>query len=435
MPSDGPAGREGARHAAERKSLLKRLNRPVGRAASLAVMPSAMLLGMGVGSPLAKAEQQPENPFRDGPCVEMPDVTEEERDAAAEQESAQDAAVEEAAEEAAAESGREDGAADGGGTPERTAPSPSPEAGTGGDTQGETTEPREPAGDGTEQEPEAAAEPERNPLDPLGLGPRLEQFGQDVTDFFTGGRKKSEPGEETPAAEVPAEEPAATPGPAPSAGQQEAGTPETVPAGGSPTGEPAPAPSSPAGEEAAGEDTQPETDEAEEADPFAPDADGKVPFPCPETMEVPGEDEATPVVLPDEAWFLDAKYLTLRGLKYHGVVNVSTANGSVKQVLKFTADRLDIGNLHQIVNGEDGLRYHVQAADGSNSTFRNGKVTMYTEKLEGKLFGLIPIVFDPEHQPPLDIPIAHFTDVFVTQAGQFGGELTIPGMRQYMTHG
>jgi hypothetical protein len=111
----------------------------------------------------------------------------------------------------------------------------------------------------------------------------------------------------------------------------------------------------------------------------------------------------------------------------------TTADGSVKQTLKFTADKLDIGDLHQIVDGPNGLRYHVAAAEGSNSTFRNGEVTMYTERLEGKLFGLIPIVFDPENEPSVDLPIAHFTDVFVTQAGQFGGELTMPGMHQYMT--
>ena len=39
-----------------------------------------------------------------------------------------------------------------------------------------------------------------------------------------------------------------------------------------------------------------------------------------------------------------------------------------------------------------------------------------------------------EHQPPIDLPIAHFTDVFVTQAGQFGGELTMTGMSSYLTN-
>jgi hypothetical protein len=55
---------------------------------------------------------------------------------------------------------------------------------------------------------------------------------------------------------------------------------------------------------------------------------------------------------------------------------------------------------------------------------------MYTERLKGNLFGLIPIVFDPEHPPPLNIPEAYFTNVEVSQAGQFGGNLTVPGLHQ-----
>jgi hypothetical protein len=54
---------------------------------------------------------------------------------------------------------------------------------------------------------------------------------------------------------------------------------------------------------------------------------------------------------------------------------------------------------------------------------------MYTEKLKGNLFGIIPVTFSPETPPPLDVPFAIFTDVEVTQAGQFGGTLTVPGLR------
>ncbi|RMI37439.1 hypothetical protein EBN88_19045 [Streptomyces triticirhizae] len=174
------------------------------------------------------------------------------------------------------------------------------------------------------------------------------------------------------------------------------------------------------------------TEDGQEIDADAIPGAGE-PFPCPEELRVPGEDEQTAFTLPDDSWYLDATYLTLRGLSYHGVVNVTTASGNVKQVLKFTADKLDIGDLHQIVDAPGGVRYHVATAPGSNSTFRNGTVTMYTERLEGNLFGVIPVVFDAEHQPPLDLPIAHFTDVFVTQAGQFGGTLSMRGMHSYTT--
>jgi len=49
---------------------------------------------------------------------------------------------------------------------------------------------------------------------------------------------------------------------------------------------------------------------------------------------------------------------------------------------------------------------------------------MYTESISGKLLGLIPITFDPENPPPLNIPLIYFTDVTVQHAGQCGGTAT-----------
>jgi hypothetical protein len=143
--------------------------------------------------------------------------------------------------------------------------------------------------------------------------------------------------------------------------------------------------------------------------------------------------EQTPAVLPDVPWTLKSSMLTLHGLQYHGIVNVRTQNGSTKQVLKFTASGVDIGDLHQTVAGPDGTTTNVQARAGSTSTIRNGTVTMYTESLSGNLLGLVPITFTPDFPPPLTLPELFFTNVTVLQAGQFGGTLTIPGMHLYQT--
>ncbi|WP_130799821.1 hypothetical protein [Streptomyces otsuchiensis] len=308
----------------------------------------------------------------------------------------------------------------------------------------------------------------RHPLDPLGLGDGLRDLGNGIIDLLTP-RERREAAEAEADADADAEAGAAAEGDAASddAEEAESGSAATDrragadaqrgAASGPDAGDTPPATEEEATEsgESATEtdadteseaeadadtesDAEPDSDDADPgapADPFAPDADGRIPFPCPEERAVAGSAEDTAAVLANDPWLLEASYLTLAGLKYHGVVNVTTDNGSVKQALKFTAARLDIGDLHQIVDGGSGLRHHVQAAHGSNSTFRDGTVTMYTERLEGKLFGLIPVVFDPRHEPPLDLPIAHFTDVLVTQAAQFGGTLTMPGMRQYMTYG
>jgi hypothetical protein len=56
---------------------------------------------------------------------------------------------------------------------------------------------------------------------------------------------------------------------------------------------------------------------------------------------------------------------------------------------------------------------------------------MYTESISGNLLGLIPITFSPDSPPPLNIPVIYFTNVTVQQAAQYGGTLTVPGMRQY----
>lgn len=112
-----------------------------------------------------------------------------------------------------------------------------------------------------------------------------------------------------------------------------------------------------------------------------------------------------------------------------------TYNGSIKKVLKFTADTIDIRDLHQLTTGPAGTTGHVKAAEGSTSTIRNGTVTMYTEELKGNLFGLIPITFSPETPPPLNVPFAFFTDATVKQAGQFGGSLKVPGLQNYFTGG
>ena len=429
---------------------------PVGKAIALAAMPSAALMGMGFSSPLAaRADQQPENPFQDAPCVEMPDEAPTEEAGEAEDPEETEEPAEEPAEEPDAPEETEEPAEEETEEPEppaeEPAEEPEPTEDAAADQQAPAEEPaEEPVAEGESAEEEQPAEEEgADPWDPLGLGDSLEELGESIDDFFNPGRDEQpeEPvtPEEPEESEEP-EEPQEPTQPEEPDAPEETEEPEDVapPAEADETQAPsaeetpeAEEETEPAEEE---EDAESEDEESEEAvevetvDPFAPDAQGRLPFPCPEELRVPGTDEQTPLILPAQPWYLDASYLTLRGLDYHGVVNVTTADGTVKQVLKFTAELIDIGDLHQIVDAPGGVRYHVGTDPGSNSTFRDGTVTMYTERLEGNLFGIIPVVFDPEHQPPLDLPIAYFTDVFITQAGQFGGTLTMRGMRSYTTN-
>ncbi|MFF0009445.1 hypothetical protein ACFYQT_39320 [Streptomyces tibetensis] len=189
------------------------------------------------------------------------------------------------------------------------------------------------------------------------------------------------------------------------------------------------------------------TEAAEKAADAAEDAAGKAtaspspsaspsvdPEDCPAATDAEGGVD-NELLVPDEPWRLEASSLTLKGADYQGIVEVKTASGATKKVLKYVInDGTDIGDLHQLVTDkQSGKTHHVQAAKGSTSTITDGKTVMYTEKISGNLLGLIPVTFDPEHPPPLNIPLIYFTNVKVVQAGQFGGTLTVPGLHQYVT--
>lgn len=407
------AGR-GPRHAAPRKSLLNKIQGPAGKAMALAAMPTAVLMGMGMAPKLALADEK-DIPFAPGPCVTRSD----------------EPVAEESTKPAATESPKPTASASASPKPEETkeqeAPQPtaSPSA-TAGAEQGAA--PQQNADQQQAAAPAPTATKSVNPLDPLGLGDKIK-------DLFDG----------------PDEEPTTTPEPTATASEKPATTaPETAPkdetANKADTAEkPGTRAETPVDktkaaieeaaakvgakveelpEDAKGLDAKKDEDIPEGAKPRFP-----CPEPDPEALAAAELEQGIPL-LPDEPWILNSTRLTLKGLKYHGIVEVKTGSGKIKKVLKFTAkDGVDIKDLHQRTVHSDGYTGHVRSDKGSTSTMSNGTVTMYTEKLKGNLFGIIPVTFSPETPPPLDVPFAIFTDVEVTQAGQFGGTLTVPGLR------
>lgn len=402
--------RKGPRHAAPRKSLLTKLHLPATKAVALAAMPTAVFVGMGLTPKLALADNK-DIPFAPGPCVTRSDEPVEE------------------------ETPKPDETAKPTPTPsasQSAEPEPEPTAGeTAGADSGEPAPAESAAVDAAEQqkaseEPAPAPSETRNPLDPLGVGEALK-------DLFDGIGKEKEP-EATPtpsASTTPAEEPS-----------QPAEEPSEKP-----TEKPSEKPADPA--DAAKDAIKDAADKAgatveeldEDAKGLEPRKDEEIPegakprFPCPtadpEALAAAELEPGIPL-LPDEPWILETSMLTLTGLDYHGIVEVKTGSGKVKKVLKFTADGVDIKDLHQITEGPNGTKGHVEARSGSTSTIRGGTVTMYTEELKGNLFGIIPITFSPESPPPLNVPFAMFTNAKVRQAGQFGGTLTVPGLHNYI---
>ncbi|AXE88706.1 hypothetical protein [Streptomyces sp. Go-475] len=433
--------RTGPRHAAPKKPLFTRFNRPAGKAIAMAAMPTAVLMGMGFTSTLAIADSN--NPAT--PTAKSL-TADEYKDCVAALEGAKGDASASPTPSPSASDGATDGKDDKG----DTAPTPSPSATPGGSGDDGSSSPDSGSGDKDEPKPtpsatapaesgdDAAATPSPSPS--RSGGNLLEDIGDAIGGIFDGGNKDG-----------------ASPSPTPSASAS--GTTESTEGAEKPA-EDASGTARETTEKAAGaaEDTVRDTtgkasetveDSAkavEKAAEAAADQTTPTPTPSPSASsttdpeDCPAATDAeggvdNPVPLPDDPWYLSASSLTLKGADYKGIVEVRTANGTVKKVLKYViSGGTDIGDLHQTVKDkQSGKTYHVQAAKGSTSTIRDGDTVMYTESISGNLLGLIPITFDPEHPPPLNIPLIYFTNVKVTQAGQFGGTLHVPGLHNYIT--
>ncbi|MFG2351621.1 hypothetical protein [Streptomyces phaeochromogenes] len=434
MPADevqyaGPAGesreRTGPRHAAPKKPLFTRLHVPAGKAIAIASMPTAILMGMGFTPTLARAEDKPSaknltiDEYKD--CVDaLEEETEEAKDDASPTPSpsastsapADDSKDEPSASDPSGSDTPGSGSSSDSGSDDKPEPTPSASESK---APAENTEPT--------ATPTPSASESKNPLDPLGLG-------EAIKDIFTPDEEETATPTPTPSASTPAaEKPAET-----STDKAEDPVKDTVDKAEDTVKDVTDAATD------AAEDTADKAEEAADdatASPTpSPSASSTTdPDDCPAATEDEGGVEQGIPALADDPWQLEASSLLLKGADYQGIVKVKTASGKVKEVLKYViSDGTDIGDLHQTVTDKQaGKTYHVQAGKGTTSTIREGKTVMYTESISGNLLGLIPITFDPEHPPPLNIPLIYFTKVKVIQAAQFGGTLTVPGMRQFTT--
>ncbi|MFD0624902.1 hypothetical protein ACFQ2K_21300 [Streptomyces sanglieri] len=410
-PGEDSGTRGGPRHAAPRKSLLTKLHIPAGKAFALAAMPTAVFVGMGLTPKLALADDSSDIPFAPGPCVTRSDEPSEEPSPSASQPASPSPS--------ATDSGDKGASA----TPKPSA-TPSASESVKPQAKAEAAEADAPAAT-----PSASPTPtkSRNPLDPLGVGDALR-------DLFDGPDKET--ASPSPSASTASPKPSAT-----DTAEKPAKKPveKATDAAKETADKTADAIREAAGQ--AGKSVKELDDSVKgldaKKDEDIPDG-AKERFPCPtadpKALAAADLEPGIPL-LPTDPWILESSMLTLNGLDYKGIVEVKTYDGKVKKALKFTASSIDIDNLHQKTVGPAGTTTHVEARKGSKSTIRNGTVTMYTEELKGNLFGLIPVTFSPETPPPLNVPFAFFTKVKVTQAGQFGGSLKVPGLHNYFTGG
>ncbi|MFD9456861.1 hypothetical protein ACFWBC_27690 [Streptomyces sp. NPDC059985] len=435
--------RKGPRHAAPRKSLLNKLQIPVGKTMALAAMPTAVFVGMGMAPKMALADEK-DIPFAPGPCVTRSDEPAESESASPSPSGSPSKTPSPSTSPSAGPSPSATGAPKPGATPSASK-TPSAAKPSGAATTGKQSPTAAPS---TSTAPTPSASKTPNPLDPLGVGDAVKGLFDELGKPLQDAKKPVTP---TPA---PTPSGAQTPDPAADAirdAAKKAGVPvkelpqDVKDTAKSPKDETGKTPvKDPKDKDADADEADKDADKADkDADKAeedkdkaeaTKDPDGKEPFPCPtydaKALADAKLEQGVPL-LPDEPWYLDSSLLTLYGLDYEGIVEVKTAGGKTKKVLKFTADSLDIKDLYQTV-GKGANTAQLKSRPGSTSTIRGGKVTMYTESLKGNLFGLIPIEFTPNSPPPLNVPFAFFTNVKVVQAGQFGGNLTVPGLKNYI---
>ncbi|MFD3382007.1 MULTISPECIES: hypothetical protein [unclassified Streptomyces] len=443
MPADevqyaGPAGesreRTGPRHAAPKKPLFTRLHVPAGKAIAIASMPTAILMGMGFTPTLARAEDKPSaknltiDEYKD--CVDaLEEETEEAKDDASPTPSpsaSTSTPADDEKEPSSSDSSGSDtpgsGSSSDSGSDDKPEPTPSASESK---APAENTEPT--------PTPTPSASESKNPLDPLGVG-------EAIKDIFTPDEEETAtptptPSASTPAAEKPAETSADKAEDTADKAEDTADKAEDTVEKAEDTVEDVTDAATDAAEDTA-EKAEEAADDATASPTPSPSASSTTdPDDCPAATDDEGGVEQGIPALADDPWQLEASSLLLKGADYQGIVKVKTASGKVKEVLKYViSDGTDIGDLHQTVTDKQaGKTYHVQAGKGTTSTIRDGKTVMYTESISGNLLGLIPITFDPEHPPPLNIPLIYFTKVKVIQAAQFGGTLTVPGMHQFTT--
>ncbi|MFD6551323.1 hypothetical protein [Streptomyces sp. NPDC058398] len=418
--------RTGPRHAAPRKPLFTRFQMPAGKVIAIAAMPTAVLMGMGFTPTLAQADDHSTSKSLTAEeyqaCVEA--VTGEEASVTASPSASPSASAssDPATPTPSASSDPADKDTDSSsdsGSDDKAEPAPSPSASA--STQEKAADK---AADSASTPAPSATASSKNPLDPLGVGDAIK-------DILT----PDETASSTPAPSASASASAST-GSDTSDDKGAADTVKDTTDKVTETVEDTTDKVTDTASKAASDTTETVEDKAAEATVSpSPSASATTDAAdCPVATDDEGGVD-NQVALPTDPWYLNASSLLLKGADYQGIVKVRTADGTVKKVLKYViSDGTDIGDLHQTVQDkQSGKTYHVQAEAGSTSTIRDGKTIMYTESISGNLLGLIPITFDPDNPPPLNIPLIYFTKVKVVQAGQFGGTLHVPGLHQYTT--
>ncbi|WP_369391905.1 hypothetical protein AB5J72_33195 [Streptomyces sp. CG1] len=439
---DGSHGRTGPRHAAPRKPLFTRFHMPAGKAIASVAMPTAVLMGMGFTSTLALADSGGSSPSPSTTsksltadeyknCVKALDGSKSASASPSPSASASKSTGTPTPTPSASDSAKGTTSGDSGKTS-------SSDSGSGGKASPAPTATSDPSasGSGSGSSGSSSDTPAPTPSASKSSGGLLGTIGDTLGGILTGGSKDSGSPSASPTPSATPSASKSSDSASPSGSSSGSKVSDTVSSAGNAIGDTVKK-TADAVKNTTGSVSKTVQDTAKAAGSATPSPSASSSTSaqnCPAaTTDQGGVDNKVPVA--DDPWYLDASSLLLKGADYQGIVEVKTASGTTKKVLKYViSDGTDIGDLHQTVKDKlSGKTYHVQAAQGSTSTIRGGATTMYTQSISGNLFGLIPMTFTPDSPPPLNLPLIYFTHVKVVQAAQFGGNLHVPGMHVYTT--
>ncbi|MFI5890333.1 DUF6114 domain-containing protein [Actinoplanes sp. NPDC051513] len=103
---------------------------------------------------------------------------------------------------------------------------------------------------------------------------------------------------------------------------------------------------------------------------------------------------------------MEVDSLTMYDSTYDGVVDMPTDGGGSYKALKFSMDKAVNKPFSLTIDEVNGSQTKITSKELTTT----GTVKFYTSRFEGKLFGVIPVVFTPESPPPLTLPILWFTN-------------------------
>ncbi|MGW7244138.1 hypothetical protein [Streptomyces sp. NPDC054804] len=448
---DASRGRTGPRHAAPKKPLFTRFHMPAGKAIASVAMPTAVIMGMGFTSTLAIADTNNTSSTSSKSLAEDYKDCVSALDSASPSASASDDSKDSATPSPSASSDAKDSTSSGtdkdsgkssssdSGSDDTKTPTPTPSKSSSSSSSDDSGSSSGSSGsDGT-----ATPSPSASASSGSGGG-LLDSIGDAITGILGGGSTTGSSSSDSTASPTPSASAssASSSDKSSSTGKDDSasGTVKDTVTKAAKTVTDTVKDTTDTATKAAGEVTKDATKAAGDATSSASPSPSASSSTSADDCKVATDDVSgvdNKVAVADDPWYLSASSLLLKSADYQGVVEVKTASGKTKKVLKYViSGGTDIGDLHQTVKDTNiDKTYHVQAASGSTSTIRGGDTTMYTESISGNLFGLIPITFTPDSPPPLNIPLIYFTNVKVVQAAQFGGTLHVPGMHVYTTDG